>query len=111
MDTPNPYLEVASCLSCWADFPDAGKVVPCACGAKVCQKCVKKYLLTHNRKPHCMSCENNFTMSFCNENFGRSFMTKKYMDHTKDVLFDLEKSRFPETMPTVVQEKTKKETV
>ncbi len=106
MDTPNPYLEVASCISCYDDFPEAGKVVPCACGAKVCQKCVKTYILTQDRQPHCMSCENSFATSFCIEYLGKPFMSKTYRNHLKNILFSTEKSRFPETMPNVVREKT-----
>ncbi len=105
MDTPNQNLqndEVDSCLSCWDDFPQAGKLVSCACGAKICENCVKTYLLGSDMKSHCMKCEGNYTMSFCIENLGRGFMTKKYRDHRKNILFGMEKSRFPETMPEVV---------
>jgi len=87
------------CLSCYEDFPEAGKIIPCACGVKVCKKCVKRYILTKVQKAHCMSCKSNYTMSFCFKNLGRAYMNTEYKDHMKKTLFDHEKSRFPETMP------------
>ncbi len=87
------------CLSCYEDFPKAGKIIPCACGVKVCKKCVKRYILTKAQKAHCMSCKSNYTTSFCFKNLGRAYTNTEYKDHMKKTLFDREKSRFPETMP------------
>ena len=39
------------------------------------------------------------------KNIGKSYFNKEYNNHRKDILFETEKARFPETMPAVVRYK------
>ena len=76
------------------------KKVQCgACDFECCRNCIEIYLLDQ-LQPSCMSCKKNWTDTFCAENL-TSFMRNKWKKHQKDMLFEVEKARFPETMPAV----------
>jgi len=76
------------------------KKVQCgACDFGCCRNCIETYLLDQ-LQPSCMSCRKNWTDTFCAENL-TSFMRGKWKKHQKQMLFEVEKSRFPETMPAV----------
>ena len=76
------------------------KKVQCgACDFECCRNCIETYLLDQ-LQPSCMSCKKNWTDTFCAENL-TSFMRNKWKKHQKDMLFEVEKARFPETMPAV----------
>ena len=61
--------------------------------------CVKRYLLD-KKTPKCMKCNVEWGDDFCNKILG-SWMRGEYRNHMKVLLFDMEKARFPETMPEV----------
>ena len=69
------------------------------CDFVCCKSCVKTYLLQINT-PKCMKCNVEWTDEFCKDILG-SFMTTSYRTYKKKLLFDMEKARFPETMPSV----------
>ena len=69
------------------------------CDLKVCAACVKQYLLS-KKDAHCMGCKMGWTDAFCNEVLG-GFMHGTYRHHTKELLWEMEKARMPETMPAV----------
>lgn len=69
------------------------------CDLKVCVACVKHYLLS-KKDAHCMGCKMGWTDALCNDNLG-GFMHGTYRHHTKELLWDMEKARMPETMPAV----------
>lgn len=76
------------------------KKIQCgACDFECCRNCIETYLLDQ-LQPSCMSCKKNWTDSFCAENL-TSFMRNKWKKHQKEMLFEVEKARFPETMPAV----------
>lgn len=76
------------------------KKIKCsACDFECCRTCIETYLL-EQLTPSCMSCRKNWTDTFCAEELS-SFMGGKWKVHQKDLLFEVEKSRFPETMPAV----------
>ena len=69
------------------------------CDFVCCKGCVKTYLLQINT-PKCMKCNVEWTDEFCKDILG-NFMTTTYRTYKKKLLFDMEKARFPETMPSV----------
>jgi hypothetical protein len=70
-----------------------------ACDHVACKNCVKTYLLQIS-EPKCMQCNVQWTDEFCNHVLG-SFMNTKHRKYMKTLLFEMEKARFPETMPAV----------
>ena len=90
------------------------KKITCGqCELTVCRKCVRVYLMNSTTKAHCMKCKSEWDREFTQKNIGKSYFNKEYNNHRKDILFETEKARFPETMPLVVRyrnlEKWKKE--
>jgi len=70
-----------------------------SCNLEACKVCVKRYLLD-KKTPKCMKCNVEWGDDFCNKILG-SWMRGEYRNHMKVLLFDMEKARFPETMPEV----------
>ena len=71
------------------------------CEFHSCKECSKRYLLSQSKESHCMSCKQKWTLDFMFENFGRGWVNKDYKSHKKELLFDIEKSKIPATMPRV----------
>ena len=72
------------------------------CDLHACIGCVKNYLLS-KKEPHCMKCKMAWTDNYCEEMLG-SFMHKDYRKYQKDLLWEMQKARMPETMPAVERE-------
>jgi hypothetical protein len=66
--------------------------------------CVKKYLLSTLEDPHCMHCKHSWDLFFTNKILSRNYMTKEWKLSRSQLLFNREKSYFPETMPLVSKE-------
>ena len=101
------------CLICLENVSNK-KICSCGfCEYKACVGCTKRSILYQSTDPTCPGCSHSWSMEFCYENFGKSWMTKDYRKHKKDLLFDIEKSKIPNTMPAVERiikiEKCKKE--
>lgn len=69
------------------------------CNLIACSGCIKHYILS-KKEPHCMGCKMGWTDAYCTEILG-GFMHGTYRKHTKELLWDMEKARMPETMPAV----------
>jgi len=69
------------------------------CELMACATCVKQYLLSQKTN-HCMGCKVGWTDAFCSKTLG-GFMHGQYRKYTKELLWDMEKARMPETMPAV----------
>jgi hypothetical protein len=54
-----------------------------------------------SEKPHCMKCKNHWDLDFCNEHLNKSFMMGEYKNYRKKLLYDIETSKMPATMPLV----------
>ncbi|RZD41562.1 MAG: hypothetical protein CXT73_04795 [Methanobacteriota archaeon] len=91
-------LECNICCEKYTSFKRA-KIKCNACDFECCKLCNETYLLDQ-LTPSCMSCGKTWTETFCVENM-KSFMKGKHKEHVKKILFEVEKSRFPETMPAV----------
>jgi hypothetical protein len=91
----------AECDICCETFTkQVRKPILCKkCNLVACACCVKNYLLS-KKDPHCMGCKVGWTDAYCSEILG-GFMHGAYRNHTKGLLWDIEKARMPETMPAV----------
>lgn len=92
------------CVICCENFNlTTRKKIKCNfCDVEICLKCNKRYLLELNGDEHCMSCKNKWDKKYLNKLFSKKFLTKDMVTVKKKFLFDNERSRFPDTMPFVV---------
>ena len=79
--------------------------VTCICGFVACKTCVRTYLLSTTKDPHCMDCKIQWSAKFLVDNLNRSYIDGDYKKHRKSLLVDREISRTPDLMNLV--EKTK----
>lgn len=91
----------ANCDICCDKFTkQTRKPITCNnCDLIACACCIKQYILS-KKEPHCMGCMVGWTDAHCAEILG-GFMHGAYRKHTKELLWDMEKARMPETMPAV----------
>jgi len=71
--------------------------------------CTKTYLLS-KKETHCMGCKVGWTDAVCTELLG-GFMHREYRIHTTKLLWEMEKARMPETMPSVERELKKRKMI
>ena len=92
------------CVICCENFNlTTRKKIKCNfCDVEICLKCNKRYLLELNGDEHCMSCKNKWDKKYLKELFSKKFLTKDMVAVKKKFLFDNERSRFPDTMPFVI---------
>lgn len=92
-----------TCSVCYEKYNKSiNKMFECpSCEFHSCRDCIKKYLLNSNDTPHCMKCKNGWTRDILIDATLKSFVNNEYKNHTKNILFDAEKSRLPETMSHV----------
>ena len=79
--------------------------VTCICGFVACKTCVRTYLLSTTKDPHCMDCKIQWSAKFLVDNLNRSYIDGDYKKHRKSLLVDREISRTPDLMNLV--ERTK----
>tara|TARA_B100001057_G_scaffold500940_1_gene619001 strand:+ start:870 stop:2369 length:1500 start_codon:yes stop_codon:yes gene_type:complete len=97
-----------SCSVCWNKYnKSTRKKVSCNfCDLECCRECIRAYLLQTTELPHCMECKNKWELDFTKEAVLSSYLDKTYKQHRKNILFELEKARIPQTIPKA--EKTKR---
>ena len=89
------------CAICVGEYSKS-KMIECGyCNLNACQDCNKKYLLSRTDEIHCMGCKHKWNLEFCHKNLTKKFINGEYKQHQTELLFQTEKSRFPETMPLV----------
>ena len=93
----------AECEICYENFNKSTRSrVPCGhCNLDACKKCVRYYLMNTTSGAHCMGCKNAWDRDFTQRYLNKSFYNGSYKDRRKEMLFEGEKARFPETMPAV----------
>ena len=93
----------ADCAICCESFTKAlrSKVKCGHCDLEACKQCVRTYLMGTSSGAHCMGCKNVWERDFTQNSVNKSFYNGNYKDRRKDLLFEGEKARFPETMPSV----------
>ena len=92
-----------SCGICCEDFDNSTrKIVTCEfCDLSACRECVKYYLTSKTDVANCMGCNKPWDRKFMQEALTKSYFNKDWKDHRKDMLFETEKARFPESMNKV----------
>ena len=68
------------------------------CNFGACKMCVRQYLLSTTKEPHCMNCKKAWGQNFLVIQLERTYNNKEYKNHRKSVLLDGEISKLPETM-------------
>ena len=93
----------AECEICYETFNKSTRSrVSCGhCNLDACKKCVRYYLMNTTSGAHCMGCKNAWDRDFTQKYLNKSFYNGSYKDRRKEMLFEGEKARFPETMPAV----------
>lgn len=94
---------MATCtICCNAYTPTVRRQIDCAhCGFGTCLSCVKQYMLTTPRMPHCMSCKNDWTVEYINSIVEKTWLNGPYKVHRQDVLWERQRSMMPATQPAV----------
>jgi Hom_end-associated Hint/Homing endonuclease len=77
------------------------------CDYECCSSCAQRYILG-SPAANCMNCHRAWTRKMLIDMFTRVFVDRDYRRARSDVLFELEKSMFPETMPNVELEMLKR---
>ena len=99
----NESKESKECEVCCETFNKSSRSkVKCNhCDLEACKQCVRTYLMDTTSTPHCMGCKNTWERDFTQKMLNKSFYTGDYRKRRKELLFEGEKARFPETMPHV----------
>lgn len=97
------YIQNMSCPICIEKFNASSRkqVICLKCSTPCCRGCAQRYLLELASTPHCMKCKHAWDIKFMMDNLTKTFVNKKYKDRRKQLLFDIEKSRIPSSMPAV----------
>lgn len=94
-----------SCPICAEKYtPIVRREVKCQfCNFCACIPCLKKYLLSTTRDPHCMNkdCNLMWNDDFINDTFTVSWRNGEYKAHRSSLLFERERAKLPETMEIV----------
>ena len=72
-----------------------------SCEFSACKSCTRQYLLNTVNDIHCMNCKQAWDQTFVILNLNRNWFNDTYKKHRIQLLFESEKSKFPETMPHV----------
>ena len=67
------------------------------CSECCCKNCLQKYLCNSTMTPFCMHCREPLSDDFILDNTSLSWRTNHYKIYKEQILFDIERSRFPET--------------
>lgn len=78
------------------------------CQYSACVSCIKTYLLQSHYDAHCMNCRHTWDRRFMMRYFSKNFMTTEYKKHRANVLYERERSLFPETVH-LIEEDIRKE--
>ena len=73
----------------------------CICGFDACKTCVRTYLLSTTKDPHCMKCNRAWDRDFQYANLSPTWINGKYRTYRKQLLLEREKARLPETQMRV----------
>ena len=68
------------------------------CKHHSCKQCIRTYLTSSTQDPHCMECKGAWDQQFIVLNLNRSFISKEYAAHRRQLLFEREISKLPATM-------------
>ena len=69
-----------------------------SCQYAACKLCIRQYLLTTTKDPHCMSCKKAWDHKFTIKHFNKSWVDKDYKKHRKQLLLERQLAQMPATM-------------
>lgn len=104
-----PVEEPESCNICCQNITKCRrKNVSCPyCRTQVCLECLERYLVTQ-ADANCMSCKKMWSKEFLREHFTKTYINERLTEHYINVLVELEKSLFPETLIHIQREQNQK---
>ena len=73
------------------------------CGYDACTECLQRYLLS-SADAHCMNCKKAWNKEYLKQCFSKVFVREYLPNHHTDVLLQLEKSLFPDTLRAIEAE-------
>jgi hypothetical protein len=79
------------------------------CDFKCCRSCVTRYILDSRHEVRCMNCNTNWSRRHLASVFTKSFLQKELKNHYEDLLVEIEKSRLPETLQKMQEEKERQD--
>ena len=101
MTSCNPKV-AESCFVCCDPFNNSTRAkIDCCndkCLFKACKSCIRQYLLSTSKDPHCMDCKIAWSQKSIIEKMNRSFYNNDFKKHRKQLLLDIEMSKLPDTM-------------
>ena len=72
------------------------------CQYSVCKQCIKEYIKSvPGKKPHCMSCKEEWEDSFVIENLNKTFLRGDLKSQENKLIIEQEHAKMPETMNAV----------
>ena len=72
------------------------------CQYSVCKQCIKEYIKSvPGKKPHCMSCKEEWEDSFVIENLNKTFLRGDLKSQENNLIIEQEHAKMPETMNAV----------
>ena len=72
--------------------------IRCGCGRSICHECCETHLTTSTEDPHCIHCKRVWNEAFMVDNI-RDTCLKSYRTFRKEVLFQRELAKMPDTQP------------
>lgn len=97
------------CIICAEKYTKIKSRIQCPkCNFECCKHCIQNYILSRAEDPHCMSCKTQHNDEFLYQHINKTFMNASYRKHKTNLLFEIEKSRIPETMARVEDYKKNK---
>ena len=97
------------CSVCVSKFTRTKKQINCPnpiCNFTACSSCYKQYISNNpTTLARCMenSCKTPFSRKFIHDNFTKTFLKNEYTTHLKEIFFQKEQARFPETQGVIVR--------
>lgn len=88
--------------------PSSSRQIKCpnpSCQFTACSECYKQFITDHpDIQARCMdpSCKTTFSFLFIHHNFTKSFANKTYSNQLKEIYFQKEQARFPETQELII---------
>ena len=92
---------MSECNICCETIKGRNKEIKCIhCNFSCCVSCIKYYILDNLNGARCMSpeCGKEWNRDFLVQCFGYTWVNGPYKKHRENILFDLEKAKFEETM-------------
>jgi len=94
-----------SCVICTDVFnKTSNKLIKCYCHFECCKTCAKKYILSKNKKAHCMNCKVEWNREFMYTHFDTSFIKNEYKNFRENILYEKELNMMPETQAFIEHE-------